>query len=856
MPPSIPLRCSSSDAGADRQVARTTRSRRPSLGSRCALALLLAGVLLATARPAHVRAQAGSAGTGVLVGRVLDARTSQAVEHSLVTLEPAPGGLVLDAASATALVAVRSQLTGESGAYRFADVAPGSYRLRVERLGYRATVIEIEVRRRGEAGVSVALELDPVLLEPVRVAQRSASYFVPGSSGAAAADAARVAAEHLRQQLFLAPDTRVLTYGDVVDGVTFGEADVFRALQRIPGVGTRDDYSAELWTRGAPWPHTRVTFDGVPLFNPVHAVGVLSAIAPEALGTVFFHPGVRPAALGEGAAAVVDLRTRAGGGSGSVRGIADLSMASAKLALDQNVGGRFAWVVTARRSHLDVLRGGLGWLGLDTLDLPFVFHDVTARVDADLGAGLQLESSGLWEEDRLTGDVAGLLERTTARWGNTAGRITLRGGWQGVDASHTVGISRFGVRTVAQRVRGAARAWTEPASRNDMHHVQLGGELAPATLGGPARWTIGYQIAWQDIDYDGPAPRVHAVKPDTLQRVAYARSLRIAAVHGDARFQLGPRVILNPGVRLEHGGDLPGPPLRAAPRVAARVTLSPAQSVSVAAGRSWQHVQALALAGPSIHPAFHASHFWLWADGQTPALRADIVSIGSERWLGGGWLASATAFARRSTGVVVPDPAPGRLEGRPSSVVGENAARGVELGARRIGARWTSAFAYAYASSNITAAGRRYPSSADRRELIDAMGALRLPAGFRIAASFTAMSGAPFTRAYSRSAADCQSFGFGCDNPSGSWAEEPNAQRTPPYRSLDTVVHWGRGIRDVEVSAYLQVRNVLARDNASTYSGSSPIARIQTATGTGVLWDDRFERGLPRLPLVGIRVAF
>jgi hypothetical protein len=826
---------------------------KPTPASRI-LAQCVASLLAASAAAAQLPP------VGTLAGRVLDAGTSQPVAAAVVTLELVATGLLIDPRAAAGLTDVRSIVTGESGGYRFADVAPGQYRLRIERLGYRAATVTVDVRRPADASVSVGLELDPVALEPVRVEQRAASLFQRATNAPTEHDDARIASERARQALFLSPDARVLTYADVMDGVTLGEGDVFRALQRFPGVGTRDDYTAELWTRGAPWTHTRVTFDGVPLFNPVHAVGVLSAIAPEVLGAVFFHPGVRPAAIGEGAAGVVDLRSRAGGGDGALRGVADLSMASAKVVLDQHVERRGAWVLAARRSHVNVLADGLDWLGLDTLDLPYVFHDVAARVDAELSARTRVEASGVWEEDRITGDVTGVLERTDARWGNTAGRVTLRSTLGRLELSQSVGASRFSARTDARMVRTTepSSGWSEPAGRNDIRYTQVAGELSPAASGDPAHWSIGYDVAFQRVDYDGPLPRYHPVKPDTIGRMSYQRELLVAAVYGDTRVALGDRVTIQPGLRLETGDSFrDGAGVRVSPRVAVRLALSPDHAVSLAAGRSWQHVQAIALAGPSIHPAFHASHFWVWPDEGAPAIRADIVTIGSERWLGGGWLASINAFARHATGMTLPDPTPGLLTRRKALVHADNDARGVELNVRRIGAQWSTALGYTYGVSNVRFAERRYPSPADRRHVLDAMAGVRVPYGVRLAAAYTTMSGAPFTRAYSLSAANCTLLGFGCDNPRGSYVEEPNAERTPPYRSLDVSVHWTRAFGRVQLSPYAQVRNVLARDNASTYSGSTPVARRQNRRGeTEIVWDDRFERGLPRMPLAGLRLTF
>jgi hypothetical protein len=830
-------------------IPKTRSNPAPGAGIAAAL-LLLAGL----AAPPCVLAQSA----GSLSGRVVAADTGEPIADAVVSLEPAVAGLIIDMRAAAAATSVRTIVTGASGLYRFMDVAVGAYRLRIERIGYRPATLDIEVRRPIEAGVSVGLELVPISLLPLYVEQRAASLFQRTSSNAAGElDAARLSAELERQERFLSSDTRVLTYADVQDGVTLGGGDVFRALQRFAGVGTRDDYTAELWLRGAPWTQTRVTLDGVPLFNPVHAVGILSAFTPEVLGSVHLHPGVRPASIGEGAAGIVDMRTRPGRSDGELRGVVDMSTASSKLVLEQRVE-RAAWLIGARRSHLDVLTGGLDFMGLDTLDLPYVFHDIAGRVDIDAG-GVHIEASGLWEQDRLEGDVEGVLERTRARWGNAAGNITLRAPIGPFELTQSFGMSRFDARTDERmvRTRDSAPAWTEPASRNAIDHLRIAGDVAPAGPPDDARWSAGYEIARQRVDYDGSFPRYHAVRPDTSMRLTYARTLTVGALWGSVRFPVGTRVKLDTGVRLETGDAIANAgSVRASPRVAVRVLLSDAQTLSLSAGRTWQHTQSIALAGPSIHPAFHATHFWLWSDERTPAIRADIINIGSERWLGSGWLASLNAFVRFTEGLTLPDPTPGRLGRRPLFVRGSGEARGVELSMRRIGAAWSTSFGYTYGVSEVEIAGERYASSADRRHVVDAMAGVRVWRGLRAAAAFTAMTGSPFTRAYSRSPQDCTSFGFGCEDPTGSYIDDHNAERTPDYRALDVSLEWAHSTGRIGLGAYAQLRNVLAHDNASTYAGSGPIGRVEGPDGTHFVWEDRFERGLPRMPMVGVRVTF
>jgi hypothetical protein len=801
-------------------------------------------------------------------GSVVDASTNRPLDGVIVTLEPMPYGLVLTATRGPRLAIARSTVTGSSGEYRFAEVAPGRYRLRIERLGYRSATLELDVRRPMDARVSVGLDLEPIVVEPVNVRETAAPPFRRAAGGPREPDAARALLERERQSLFVTPDSRAVTYADVVESITLGETDVFRALQRFPGVATRDDYTAELWTRGAPWAQTRVTFDGLPLFNPVHAVGVFSGISPEILGAVFFHPGVRSVSIGEGAAGAVDLRSRPGGGNGELRGAVDISMASARLSLDQRPSDRFAWILSARRSYLDVLTSGLGWFGLGELDLPYAFHDVGARFDLRLSARHALEASALLEDDRLFGDVEGILEETQAKWGNAAGRITLHAPLDGAVARHTFGVSRYRalIRETADSVAlDRDHPWAEPASDNAILHLRLGTELEPtAAPGVPPAWSAGYEVVIQRARYDGPEPRFYPIRPDTTVRLYGEGHIWTVGAWAEARLRAAEKIIIAPGLRVEGGTPvLNGGVVRFAPRLAIRVALSDDASIAAAAGRSWQYLQALALAGPSAHPAFHASQFWLWAGDRAPVLRSDVFTLGVERWFGHGWLGSATAYLRQATGVALPDPKPGPLDERPLFVMGENAARGVEFSLRKVGGRWTTAAAYTYSFSDIDAAGLEFPASTDRRHRVDAVAAVRVAGGLRLGAAYTGMTGAPYTRVLTRGqGSGCSLFGFGCSQPYAR-LEHPNAERTPEYRSLDASVTLTHEIGGADISAYVQLRNVLGRDNATTYSGSvlqSNDVRTDRLRGVidaqRVVWRDRFEKGLPRLPLLGARVAF
>ena len=349
------------------------------------------------------------------------------------------------------------------------SLPPGTYVLRGSRIGFRLAVVEVELRGDGPlagdaARVSVGLIVAPVVLPPVAVAAEAREPFARRARTARETADARTAALRARRARHLATDVREVTHADVEEGLSTAETDLFRALQRLPGVATRSDATAELWTRGGRWDQTRVTFDGLPLFNPLHAGGVLSAVNANAVGAAVLFPGVRPAAVGEGGAGVLDLRSRAGGGTGRVRGVGELSLFSARAALDQTVGGgRGAWMVAGRRSYLDVATRAAA----DPDDrIPYAVSEVVLRGDWHPGRAHSIEVSAFRSRDHIADRSAfddpspGAAPGATGSdwWGNTAARIThtgpaTLGALGAVRLRHTAGVTAYGA---ARRASSAA----------------------------------------------------------------------------------------------------------------------------------------------------------------------------------------------------------------------------------------------------------------------------------------------------------------------------------------------------------------------------------------------------------------
>jgi hypothetical protein len=341
--------------------------------------------------------------------------------------------------------------------------------------------------------------------------------------------------------------------------------------------------------------------------------------------------------------------------------------------------------------------------------------------------------------------------------------------------------------------------------------------------------------------------------------------LDVAALWGERRWPIGRHAAIETGVRIESHHRVPNaPPVTLAPKLAARVTIPwTPLTVTAALARSYQYSQALAPAGPSVGPDLYLTDVWLLAGDTIPALRSDVATVGLEMWLGGGWIAAANGYLRRATGVSVPEPGPGRLVDslRPIFVEAQNLARGVELSVRRLTGRWTLSGSYTYGYSTLEARSRmfpvwyRFPSPADRRHSVDLTAMAELSGSLRLGAAFTAATGAPFSRFLL--GASCDTVGCPAET-AAFYIEFPNAIRAPGYASLDVLADWSRPVGEVRLGAFVQVRNVLNLTNAVTYTGSVPCgqATAPVLRDAGGGFCDRFDRGVPILPLVGLRVAF
>ncbi len=791
-----------------------------------------------------------------LAGSVLDAATLRPLQGAVVTLHAAPSGLLRsgDVGYGSGLVQQRATTTDLTGSYQFTGIGAGDYRIHVQALGYRTTSINVRVGGRNAAQLSIGLHVDPIALQPVEANATGASS---ARITAARFDSElRLDLERMRQQQFAASDVRIVTAFDIAESVSLAEPDVFRAFQRLPGVSTRDDFTTELWTRGAPMDQTAIYFDGIPLFNPLHASGAFSAINPDVIGAAFFHPGVQPTELGTAGAGVIDLRTRRG--TTRTQGAAELSIISGKLTLMGGApNGASSWVVAGRRTHIDVLTGE-----------PYNFADLTMRWDMTLSPEWRIEASGLIEADRLKGDVANIVTATEARWGNRAGRITAAKRTPRGELRHTLGWSAFAATSHPMEERPPFVCCPEDAYYpmfgeyrgqlldNAVQYFTAGTTWESLNESANVHANSGVRIVSQQARFEtqGLWPQRSSTAP-----LRSSDKLFYLTAWTDRSWRVTSKLDADAGLRVEAGPS----GLHSAPRVAVRARMTDATSVSFAGGRTYQHAQSITPVGLGNDVVAMSNLFWMLSGDSVPVLRSTIGTIGLEHWLTRSVLFSATLYDRSVRGMIVPEPGPQWLMDRPLFTVASNRAHGADFTLRKLGGRITTAVSYSYGDSDIRVGDVRYTSPWSRRHSFDATTTISASEGLRLGAAVTAASGAAFTR-YDSALRNCRT-----DNPRDCtfmlYAREPGAERGPGYTSLDVMVDWRGRIGRWDWGAYAQIQNVLGNRNEAAYQWSRVTCDCGTNGEPPIMNPDpnrklpannQFLRGLPMLPMVGLRVAF
>ncbi|MEO8481249.1 MAG: TonB-dependent receptor plug domain-containing protein [Acidobacteriota bacterium] len=153
--------------------------------------------------------------------------------------------------------------------------------------------------------------------------------------------------------------------------------NIFKALQTLPGVSATDDFGSRLAVRGGGPDQNLTVMDGVEIHNPYRLFGLTSAFNPETVRRFELTAGGFGAEYGDRLSSILVVENRSGTSSERLTGSAAMSLTDANVVLEGKLPGqaRGSWLFTGRRTYYDLVADKI-----TGNDLPS-FGDLQARGD-------------------------------------------------------------------------------------------------------------------------------------------------------------------------------------------------------------------------------------------------------------------------------------------------------------------------------------------------------------------------------------------------------------------------------------------------------------------------------------------
>ncbi len=134
----------------------------------------------------------------------------------------------------------------------------------------------------------------------------------------------------------------------------FGEVDLLRSLQLLPGVKSAGEGTAGLFVRGGSADQNLVQVDGAPVYNASHFFGIFSVFNPDGIKKVDLYKGNMPASYGGRASALIDVSLREGETT-RLSGEGGIGTISSRLTLQGPLlGEKSSFLISGRRTYADL----------------------------------------------------------------------------------------------------------------------------------------------------------------------------------------------------------------------------------------------------------------------------------------------------------------------------------------------------------------------------------------------------------------------------------------------------------------------------------------------------------------------
>ena len=196
--------------------------------------------------------------------------------------------------------------------------------------------------------------------------------------------------------------------------VIFGEKDILKTLQLLPGVKSAGEGNSGFYVRGGAADQNLILLDEAPVYNASHLLGFFSTFNSDAIKDATLIKGNGPAMYGGRLSSVLDVKMKEGNNKERVVN-GGLGLISSKISIEGPIqNDKSSFILSGRRTYADMFLKATEKFKDNIL----YFYDLNMKANYTINEKNKIYLSGYFGKDELgLGDAFGI------DWGNKTGTI-------------------------------------------------------------------------------------------------------------------------------------------------------------------------------------------------------------------------------------------------------------------------------------------------------------------------------------------------------------------------------------------------------------------------------------------------
>jgi hypothetical protein len=241
-----------------------------------------------------------------------------------------------------------------TNAYGFYSITVplGTYEIQFSYLGYKFQTITKELK--GNMAFNVSMQTEATVIEEIVISDKRIDENVVS--------------------LQMSKNTLNLNQVRKLPAL-FGEIDIVKNIQMLPGVITAGEGTSSFYVRGGSADQNLILNDEAPIYDPSHLFGLFSVFNADVIKDSELYKGGIPARFGGRLSSILEVRTKDGNNKNFAAAGGIGTMASRVMVEGPIVKDKSSYIFSARRSYIDV------FLKAANEDNLVHFYDINAKIN-------------------------------------------------------------------------------------------------------------------------------------------------------------------------------------------------------------------------------------------------------------------------------------------------------------------------------------------------------------------------------------------------------------------------------------------------------------------------------------------